>query len=222
MKTHYLNLPLLLPNQTNKEVILNEALTALDHFASNSVSDFADPSIITTSPAQDESYIILGGEKNHYIATYIANSNSWHFYPPRHNMVIYIVNAGDFFLYKNDWLKCSYNPPLRQEARAAERIEFIGLSGESTITLSEAITYFFLQTNTRLTVNLTSLKPATIIIKQNHVSKFTLSWPSNILWENKVLYTGPSTLNAMDIIKFYPLPETEHLLGKVVASNFQY
>jgi hypothetical protein len=61
-----------------------------------------------------------------------------------------------------------------------------------------------------------------IIIKQSANGTFNVKWSDHILWEQKHVHIMTPSQNSMDLIKLYQLPESAHLLGKIIAQNFIY
>ena len=62
----------------------------------------------------------------------------------------------------------------------------------------------------------------TIIIKQNYQEVYDVVWSENILWPSKKIHQMTKTPNVMDIIKFYKLPQSYHLLAEIINQNYQF
>jgi hypothetical protein len=82
--------------------------------------------------------------------------------------------------------------------------------------------YLYLNETTTLDINNIPYSEITLMIKQCHNAIYSIKWPDNILWENKNIHNMTQLENAIDFIKLYRLPETNHLLGNIIAQNINY
>ena len=82
--------------------------------------------------------------------------------------------------------------------------------------------YLYLYLNNNCTINLTKTREVTVILKQNCNNIYKISWSENILWKNKMIHKMTETTNAIDVIKFYPLIETERFLGEIIGQDYQF
>lgn len=104
MKTHYYDIDLMVPQQTNKEVLLNEALLKLDNFCNNAVIDFID-SIPASSPKSGEKYILSDEQALHQICYCLDSSNGWQVLQPKTGMIVFVIRKNSFFVFDTKWHK---------------------------------------------------------------------------------------------------------------------
>lgn len=125
--TNRLKLPLLVPNQSGKEIFHNEALIILDNLIQNYVLD-KDISIPPTNPNVGDIYIIgnnatgdwLNNDNN--IAIY---DNGWRFLQSMDGFTFFIKDENCFYTYTNNlWRKTSNLFDIAE----LKNIEFIDLS----------------------------------------------------------------------------------------------
>ena len=111
-KTNNLQMPLLIPNQSGKEVTHNEALIIIDNLLKNVVVD----KDLTEPPANvnDNDLYIVGANASgdwinmdKYLAFY---DNGWRFIEPRENFIFYVLDENKFYKYSNnDWIELNIN-----------------------------------------------------------------------------------------------------------------
>ena len=104
MKTLYYDIDLIVPHQTNKEVLINEALLKLDSFCNNAISDFID-SIPTAPPKAGEKYILSAGQSLHKICYCIDPSKGWQILEPQMGMIVFVIRRNSFFVFDSIWNK---------------------------------------------------------------------------------------------------------------------
>lgn len=231
MKTYNYEIELMVPNQSGKEVIFNEAQLKMDILSSPSVIGITDH--VPSRPVAGEKYILKSlDQMNDHIVYCLDGSKGWQFLPPKEGMIKFICNAGSFVIFQNNvWQKITfasapeatstttlpspYNPVGNEE-------HFIGIEGK--FIASELSDYFYLYVNNECVIDLSLVKvrELTMIIKQNYTRSFNISWSHNILWPEKRALNVSQNPNAMDIVKFYRLPETEHLIAEVIGQNYRF
>lgn len=232
MKTTNFHMDLMIPNQSNKDVVFNESLLTIDNFMKLSINGF-----ITTPPtslAVGEKYIITTGEHKDRICYRVHASKAIQYCVPSKGMMFYLDEAHNFILYNGDeWLEINANHNSNDGAASASESRdsssnfpvaknFTGINELFEADSTTPYYYLYLNGETSLSFNQAELAEITIIIKQCSNASFPLIWPDNILWEHKTPHTMTHTANSIDIIKLYRLPETTHFLGKIIGQNFQF
>ena len=108
--TERLKLPLLIPNQSGKEITHNEALIIIDNLLQNHVMSKS----LNTPPDSSNSgdiYIVSNNatgdwfEKENQLAIF---DNGWRFLEPINGMLFYILDENCFYAYKDNWIKLEY------------------------------------------------------------------------------------------------------------------
>ena len=105
--TERLKLPLLIPNQSGKEITHNEALITIDNLLQNHVIsknlntppdsfNIGDIYIVSSSATNDW----LG--KENQLAIF---DNGWRFLKPINGMLFYVLDENCFYVYKDNWIK---------------------------------------------------------------------------------------------------------------------
>ena len=62
----------------------------------------------------------------------------------------------------------------------------------------------------------------TVIIKQNYQKPFNLEIGGNVLWKDKKPFQVTQKINAMDIIRFHKISETDHWIPEIVGQGYEY
>ena len=108
--TERLKLPLLIPNQSGKEITHNEALIIIDNLLQNHVMSKS----LNTPPDSSNSgdiYIVSNNAtgdwfgKENQLAIF---DNGWRFLEPINGMLFYILYENCFYVYKDNWIKLEY------------------------------------------------------------------------------------------------------------------
>lgn len=109
-ETTNLKLPLLVPNQSQKEITHNEALTILDNLVNNGVKD-KDLTIPPENPSQNDLYIVgvgASGEwegKDNQLAFY---DNGWRFCQARQGTKYWVIDENCIYVFNmTTWSKFS-------------------------------------------------------------------------------------------------------------------
>lgn len=130
--TNRLKLPLLVPNQSSKEVFHNEALITLDNLIQNCVLD-KDLSVPPPSPNIGDIYIVGSGattdwlNNDNNIAIY---DNGWRFLQPIDGFTFFVKDESCFYTYTNNiWQKTNNLIDIAE----LKNIEFINLTENDII-----------------------------------------------------------------------------------------
>ena len=217
MKTANIDLPLLVPHQTNKEVLINEAMLSIDQFLTNSVMSFiAIDELDTVAGDHNQRFIISDGVEKGKIACFIDSLSCWKFFMPKVGMVLFIMSEASWFTYGSSW--------QRVEDIAQSRVapQFITIAGDVLLQPVFHPIYLFLNGNVHIDFKLGFNLPFTVIIKQNHEAVYEVAWQERVLWNTDAEFQVTQVSNRLDIVRFYPIPETDHLLAEIIGRNYQY
>jgi hypothetical protein len=219
MKTTNFSMDLMIPSQLNKDIVFNEALLKIDSFMNFSVIDFID-----LEPKQlksGEKFIISSGEHKNKICYKPLESKTVLLCEPKAGMIVFVIKIGCFFIFaNNEWEKIALSDTKLDELVIQDK--FIGINQKFSLSPKQSLHYLYLDSDTEITVEQKMLPEISVIIKQSCNNLFNINWPANILWENKQPHSMSKSQNAMDLIKLYQLPESQYLLGKIIAQNFNY
>ena len=233
MKTHNFKLDLMVPMQTDKEVIFNESLSVLDEFCNTSVICFASESPAKANPHQK--YIIDSGSNKNSICFCVDESKNWQFLPPFQGMVIFIQKNNDFFIFEQDaWRALNLGANIGSASPSSGKTtnilpnlvsdteHFKGINKKFEPTNNSEHFYLYLEGECMVNLENAKLRQLTLIIKQNYQASFKMSWSSNILWPNKIPHIMTPTPNSIDVIRLYRLIETSHFIGEVIGQNYKF
>lgn len=216
MKTNNFSIDLMTPGQLSKDIIFNEALLKIDSFMHCTVNDFTQS--IPNQLVCGEKYIISEGEHRNKICYKPLASKSVLLHEPRIGMIVFILNGNFFLNFTNTgWEKTNISGGSQPES-ILDR--FIPIEGTFSLPPLHTNHYLYLSDDTLISIEDNMPPEITIIIKQS--DSFALRWPEHILWENRNAHIMSSSVNAIDLIKLYQLPESNHLLGKIICQNFNY
>lgn len=222
MKTNHYHLDLMIPNQANKDVVYNESILAIDSFLNSSVIGFIDQ-----KPAKldvGEKYVIASGQDKNKICYRPVVPKTIELLTPFEGMILYFIKEDKFFIYHNDNWQAANLPkaiPSHMESQKADK--FTGIAGKYCLQdTGNNIFYLYLNDNCEISLNLARKSLITLIIKQNYQNIYELKWPGNILWPDKKAHIMTSVINAINIIRLYPLPESEHFLAEIIYQNYQF
>lgn len=102
-----LKLPLLIPNQSGKEITHNEALIIIDNLLQNHIISKE----LNTPPVEfktGDMYIVAENatedwlDKENQLAIF---DNGWRFLEPINGMLFYVLSENCFYVYKDNWIK---------------------------------------------------------------------------------------------------------------------
>lgn len=241
MKTTNYGINLMVPGQAgNNEIAFNEAIAKIDNFLNIVIKGF-----LQTAPEHlsiNEKYIITDGEHVNHIC-YIADaSKGIEYMKLQDNMIFFILEENSFFMYANGGVqKLSFisnnapsentSPSIAPSAVSAGLESTQLLSGnEKFYGISEYYEapkdqdYLYLYINSDVEVNFDQIKTrqVTILIKQHYQSSFNLTWPGNILWQNKEAHQMTKTPNSMDMVRLHRLIESNHFIGEIIGQGYQF
>lgn len=225
MKTHHYNIDLMVPMQTDKEILFNEAQVKIDSFCNASVRGFIAHAP-DTAPVVGDKYILSAGTNSGYIC-YCANlSKGWQMLEPQIGMIIFVCEANSFFIFNNDnkWLKvigANREDAAQYEAQATPN-RFIGINGQFTIPATIGYIPLYLNDNCAINTEQVQCNQFTIILKQNYATLYTIEWSQNLMWQNKTPHQITKKANVMDIISFYRIVETQYFAAVVVAQGYSW
>lgn len=224
MKTVNYGIDLMLPMQNNKEIIFNESINKIDTCCNISVVDFVD------SPPQDisdgQKYIINNLQDQNKICYVSTGSKNWQLLEPYNMMVIYVVNRKSFYVFEDHkWQVISSNSNSQTSSSTNEmptNLKFQSI--ENMYNIPGGCEYFYLYINNNCQLNLSTLDQYcfTIIIKQNYQKSFKITWSDNILWKNQTTHQITGTLNSIDMVRFYRLPEIDYYMGEIIGQNYKF
>lgn len=218
MKTTNFSMDLMVPSQLGKDIIFNESLLKIDSFMNCSVSDFIDH-----KPEQlkgEEKFIISNGEHKNKICYKPLESKTVLMHEPKPGMLVFVIKANLFLIFSNSgWEKTAISG-----AKSVEPVldRFIGIDKKFLLSPMHSYHYLHLNSNTEICIEQKMQPEISIIIKQSASGTFNIKWSPHILWEQKHVHIMTPSPNSMDLIKLYQLPESTHLLGKIIAQNFIY
>ena len=216
MKTYNYGIDLMIPMQINRDIVFNEALLTIDSFCNSIVISFIDRK--PSNPVIGEKYILTEGENINHICYCNNLSKGWQLLKAQDGMIIFIYKENSFFIFQqNEWN--SLNMTGKNEV---SKEVFKSTDTQFEIPRNQEYLYLYLYLNNNCTISLTKTREVTVILKQNNNNIYKISWPDNILWKNKMIHKMTETTNAIDIIKFYPLIETEHFLGEIIGQDYQF
>ncbi len=136
-------------------------------------------------------------------------------------MMVFVIESSFFLIFANDeWKKIALSGTKLDELVGQDK--FISISQKFLLSAKQSLHCLYLDSDTEITVERKMLPEISVIIKQSFNNSFNINWPPNILWENKQPHIMSKSQNSMDLIKLYQLPESQHMLGKIIAQNFNY
>lgn len=217
-KTYYLDISLMLPMQNDKEIIFNESQLLLDNFVSSAINDFIDE--LPNKAIVGQKYILLNGDFKNHICYCSAEIKSWQFIAPKDNMFFFILKKNNFFFFHNhNWHEYNQIELLEDKSQKPEQ-KFISIKDFFELNIWQNHFYFYLLGDCELKINISLRKNFTICIKQS--KNFQIIWPNNILWPNDKKAIISQSFNQIDLIKFYPLIESNHWLAKIIGQSYNY
>ena len=79
---------------------------------------------------------------------------------------------------------------------------------------------YFLYLNNDCIIRFTNTQEITIILKQNSENMYKVSYYNNIKWQNNLPHEMTRNINAIDIVRFYPLAGTDVFLAEIIGQNY--
>ncbi len=225
MKTTNFNMDLMVPNQTNKDVVFNESLLTIDNFLSITVNGFTKNPPETLQ--EGEKYIITDGEYKNHICFKTHESKDVSYFLPKTGTLFFILENHNFMLFENNnWEEIKFSSTNDDALNAFSHMyvpeKFTCIDGYFEVPNNTPYLHLYLHNDAELDFSKVEMLETTIVIKQCYNDIKELTWPHNILWENKSPHELTKIPNASDIVKLYRLPETTHFLGIIITQNFQF
>ena len=222
MKTTCFSMDLMVPGQINKDVTFNESLLKIDSFLNFTVNGFIED--IPDNLAIGEKYIISTGEYTDHICYMSHESKGTQYFLPTQGMLVFSLKSHNFLLYiDNQWQEIQLNNESNKNVSIPSIDKnFTGINEVFEAPADKLYLYLYLNGDATLGFEQVAIPELTIMIKQCYDASCALTWPENILWEDKAPHIMTKTPNVTDLIKLYRLPETTHFLGKIIAQNYQF
>jgi hypothetical protein len=213
MKTNAFALDLMVPDQAHKDILFNESMLKIDQFLNISINGFIKD--IPKTLNVGEKLIICEGIKKNHICFLLHDSKKIEFLKPTNGMIVFSIQQSCFYLFDDKWLKINIGSEIIAK-------NFDGIEGEYIAPIDVVNHYLYLSKNTTIILKKSLVPELTLIIKQNSSTSFAFKWPDNILWENGKEHIMTNKANAIDIVKLFQLPESNHFLGKIISQNHQF
>jgi Protein of unknown function (DUF2793) len=215
MKTHNYEIELMTPQQTDKEVIFNEAQSTIDSFCGSTV--FGVSEVAPDKPEVGTKYLLVGKNKRNHIC-YCPDINSgWKYLPPKPGMMIYIRHLNNFYIFENDAWTLAALKYVEPEIPN----KFTGIENDCSFKIIHKISYLYLSNNCKLSFTDIAYSEFTVIIKQNVGASYNLTWPENIIWPKKIPHKVTAKPNSIDAIAFCRLAESDRFLARVVEVGYE-
>lgn len=215
MASSRLGLEELISNQTDSELVYNEAMRELDILVQTGVENM-NLSAPPGTPGDGNLHIISGtasgdwtGQAAGTIAQYYKNS-TWYFYTPFDGMQVF--NKADDIYYRyngTSWDSVVYSGEAGNITLTGYRETAVSVTVGTTTTLDLSLGNFFYMTldqNTTIAfsnVPASGTVPISIEFTQNATGTYTVAWPSSVKWSKgstPVITTGNG---AVDVISGY-------------------
>jgi hypothetical protein len=227
MKTHNYQVSLMTPLQTDKEIIFNEAQVKWDSFCCSSILDFIEHR--PQDPITGQKYILSNPEEKGDIIYCTHTSQGWQKLSPKHGTIMFVLSLGKFFVFgdQNEWLQVDKAPYSERKDSSSDNqnplnTKFLGIAGEFTIPSDTNTLALYLNGDCKIEISELRFTHITLIIKQHYLKSYFIEWMSGILWAQNSPHKITSTPNSVDIIQFFPMPETKHFLGTVLGKDYRY
>jgi len=227
MLTNNYGLDLMLPSQTNKDVVFNEAITKIDSFCNFAVNSFEGN--IPSSLNVGAMHIICEGDHAMSICYCPSEAAGWKIQKPKKGMVFFVRSENKLFYFNGaQWeaVKASEGD-LSMIQTVGVGYEFIApktssLAGHVNVLAGQCKLWLYMSGDGKLDLGSATTNTLTVIIKQNHQKGCSLEFGGNILWKDKKPFQIFQKVNAMDIIRFHKISETDHWIAEVVGQGYEY
>ena len=97
-----------------------------------------------------------------------------------------------------------------------------GLAGHLNVPAGHSKLWLYMSADGRLDLGSATTNIVTVIIKQNYQKPFNLEIGGNVLWKDKKPFQVTQKINAMDIIRFHKISETDHWIPEIVGQGYEY
>jgi hypothetical protein len=223
MKTNNYQFPLMHQGQEHKDIMYNEAILKIDAMLSFSVVDFMEEPPNTLNA--EEKYIITKGDHKNEICYFVHESKKVQYNAPYENMVIYLVKESCFYIFsKKEWqkLNAGLSGSSVSQISYSSAGKFVGIKNKFDLSAQQDFHYLYLDGNAELDFSKIDSSSFTLVIKQNYENIFDIKWPEDILWQDKTPLKITAKTNAIDLFRFYKLPESTHFLAESIQQDYQY
>jgi hypothetical protein len=215
------NIELMTPGQVGKDLIFNEAMLKLDGFCNHAIKGFVEepPEEFTIG----DKYIINQGQMKNSICYIFSQSSGWQFLQAKEGMVFFCQQLNQMILFDGkEWQKTQASSSAQQALKIEEQNKFIPISGEFMLNADASYLLLYMSENATLNLSNVKLDKLTLIIKQNYQNAFELNWLGKILWYQNTPHQLTQKANHFDVLEFYNMHETNHLIAKVICAGYQY
>ena len=206
--TNNLAMPLLIPNQSGKEITHNEALVILDNIVQKSVVD-KDLSTPPENPENNALYIVGQNaineweNKENYLSYF---DNGWRFITPKNGFVFFIEDENKLYNFNGtSWVELA--PNFTPSITSLQNLSHIGINttADSTNKLtvkSDSVLFDNATTNSTVKINKnTENNTASITLQSDNTSKAEFGLIANDNLTLKVSSDGENWNNAFVVDK---------------------
>ena len=222
MKTHHYNIELMTPMQTDKEILFNEALLKIDSFCNGTVRNFAGQ--LPGALVVGDKCILAFGENEGDICYCADLAKGWQLLKARAGMIVFVREENSFFIFGHDhrWSKVITAEQAAREHGVIADSNFIGIADQFTLPATTKYISLYLNDNCAIILDQMQNHKFTIMLKQNYTTSYQISWSQNILWQQRQSHQMTAQTNAMDIISFYRIVETQSFAAVVVGQGYNW
>jgi hypothetical protein len=229
MLTNNYGMDLMTPSQASKDVVFNEAITKLDSFCNIVISSFE--STIPTTLSAGAVHILNNGTYVNAICYCPSTIAGWKIQAPKKGMVFFVYNENAFFYFEGaKWEKLDITAVATSAIGSSTSVgsetmivpKITGVSGYFTIPSGISKIWIYMSANSKVDINSATTNTITLLIKQHYQSAQNLEFVGNILWKDKTPYKISSKPNAIDIIRFHKISETDHWIAEIVGQGYEY
>ena len=97
-----------------------------------------------------------------------------------------------------------------------------GITGHFNVPAGISKLWLYLSGDAKVDLSSATTNIVTMIIKQNYQKACKLVFGGNVLWKDKKPFEVSTKPNAMDIIRFYKISESDHWLTEIVGQCYEY
>ncbi|WPY01362.1 DUF2793 domain-containing protein [Candidatus Trichorickettsia mobilis] len=222
MKTHHYNIDLMTPMQTDKEILFNEALLKIDSFCNSTVRNFIQQ--LPEAMIVGDKYILAFGENEGDICYCADLAKGWQLLKAKAGMIVFVCEENSFFIFGYDhrWSKVTTAAQAAREHEVIADNNFIGIADQFTLPAATKYISLYLNGNCTILLDQVQIHKFTIILKQNYTTSYRITWSQNILWPQHHPHQITVQTNAMDIISFYRIVETQSFAAVVVGQGYSW
>ena len=225
MLTNNYGFDLMTPSQANKDVVFNEAITKLDSFCNFSINSFEAHVPYALTPGS--MHILAEGDHAMAICYCPSEAAGWKIQKPKKGMVFFVRSENKLFYFdgaKWEPVVASEGGAVVASAAGAEMIapKTTGLAGHVNVPAGQSKMWLYMSGDGKLDLGSATTNTLTVIIKQNYQKQCNIEFVGNVLWKDKKLFQVTQKINAMDIVRFHKISETDHWIAEVVGQGYEY